>query len=82
MGDVVLVDCGEDAPMSVIDVDRFLEEVEARPLQILGDLDRIRRDVERSAQVRDGCVQHVPLWRWKILFWWRWAFKRRAHGAR
>jgi hypothetical protein len=33
-------------------------------------------------QVRDGCVQHVPLWRWKILFRWRWAFKRRAREAR
>jgi hypothetical protein len=61
MGDVVFVDRGEDAPAGVVDVDRFLEEVEARPLQILGGLDRIRRDVERSAQVRDGCVQHVPL---------------------
>jgi hypothetical protein len=82
MGDVVLVDRGEDAPMSVVDVDRFLEEVEARPLQILGDLDRIRRDVEQSAQVHDGCVQHVPLWRWKILFRWKWAFERWARGAR
>jgi hypothetical protein len=82
MGDVVLVDRREDAPTSVIDVDRFLEEVEACPLQILGDLDRIHGDVEWSAQVRDGCVQHVPLWRWKILFRWRWAFKRRARGAR
>jgi hypothetical protein len=82
MGDVILVDRGEDALMSVIDVDRFLEEVEARLLQILGDLDRIRGNVEWSAHVRDGCVQHVPLWRWKILFRWRWAFKRRARGAR
>jgi hypothetical protein len=71
VGDVVLVDRGEDAPTSVIDVDRFLEMVTARPLQILRDLDWIRGDVERSAQVRDGCVQHVPLWRWKILFQWR-----------
>jgi hypothetical protein len=69
--DVVLVDRGEDASTCVIDVDRFLEEVEARPFQILGDLDRIRGDVERSAQVRDGCVQHVPLWRWKTMFRWR-----------
>jgi hypothetical protein len=82
MSDVVLVDRGEDTPKRVVDVDRFLEEIEARPLQILGDLDRIRRYVERSAQVRDGCVQHVPLWRWKISFRWRWAFERRAHGAR
>jgi hypothetical protein len=82
VGDVVLVDHGEYAPTSVVDVDRFLEEVEARPLQILGDLDRIRGDVEWSTQVRDGCVQHVPLWRWKILFQWKWAFKRRARGAR
>jgi hypothetical protein len=81
MGDVVLVDHREDAPTSVVDVDRFLEEVEACPLQILGDLDRIRRDIERSAQVRDGRVQHVPLWRWKILLRWRWAFERRARGA-
>jgi hypothetical protein len=63
MGDVVLVDHGEDAPTSVIDVDRFLEEVEARPVQIFEDLDQICGDVEWSAQVRDGCVQHVPLWR-------------------
>jgi hypothetical protein len=82
VGDVVLVDRGEDAPTSVIDVDRFLEKVTARPLQILGDLDWIHGDVEWSAQVRDGCVQHIPLWRWKILFRWRWAFKRRARGAR
>jgi hypothetical protein len=68
MGDFLLVDHGEDAPTSVIDVDRFLEKVAARPLQILRDLDRIRSDVEWSAQVRDGCVQHIPLWRWKILF--------------
>jgi hypothetical protein len=53
-----------------------------RPLQILGDLDWIRGDVEWGMQVRDGCVQHVPLWRWKILFRWRWAFKRRVRGAR
>jgi hypothetical protein len=82
VGDVVLVDHGEDTPTGVIDVDRFLEEVEAHPLQILGDLDRIRGDVEWSAQVCDGCVQHIPLWRWKILFRWRWAFKRRVCGAR
>jgi hypothetical protein len=82
MGDVVFVARGEDAPTGVVDVDGFLEEVEARPLQILGGLDRIRRDVEQSAQVRDGCVQHVPLWRWKVLFRWKWAFERRARGAR
>jgi hypothetical protein len=81
VGDVVLVHHGEDAPTSVIDIDRFLEKVTACPLQILGDLDQIRGDVEWSAQVCDGCVQHVPLWRWKILFRWRWAFKRRARGA-
>jgi hypothetical protein len=82
VGDIVLVDHGEDRPTSVIDVDRFLEKVTARPLQILGDFDWIRGDVEWSTQVRVGCVQHVPLWRWKILFRWRWAFKRRARGAR
>jgi hypothetical protein len=82
MGDILLVDRGEDAPTSVIYIDRFLEEVEARSLQILGELDRICRDVELSAQVRDGYVQHVPLWRWKVLFRWRWAFKRRVRGAR
>jgi hypothetical protein len=31
VGNIVLVDRGEDAPTSVIDVDRFLEKVEARP---------------------------------------------------
>jgi hypothetical protein len=75
------VERGEDAPTSVFDADRFLEEVTARPLQILGELDWIGSEVEWSAQVRDGCVQHVPLWRWKILFLWRWAFERRARGA-
>jgi hypothetical protein len=68
--------------MSVFDADHFLEEVTARPLQILGELDWIGGEVEWSAHVRDGCVQYVPLWRWKILFLWRWAFKRRARGAR
>jgi hypothetical protein len=52
---------GEDAPTSVFDIDRFLEKVTARLLQILGDLDWIRGEVEWSAQVCDGCVQHVPL---------------------
>jgi hypothetical protein len=56
VGDVVLVDHRENAPMSVVDVDRFLEEVTACPLQILGDLDWIRTDIEWSAQVRDGRV--------------------------
>jgi hypothetical protein len=82
MGGVVLLDRGKDAPTSVFDVDRFLEKVMACPLQILGDLDWIRGEVEWGAQVRDGCVQHIPLWRWKILFRWRWAFKRWARGAR
>jgi hypothetical protein len=82
MGGVVLLDRGKDAPTSVFDVDRFLEKVTACPLQILGDLDWIHGEVEWGAQVRDGCVQHVPLWRWKILFRWRWAFKGRARGAR
>jgi hypothetical protein len=82
MGGVVLLDHGEDTPMSVFNIDRFLEKVMVRPFQILGDLDRIRGKVEWSAQVRDGCVQHVLLWRWKNLFRWRWAFERRARGAR
>jgi hypothetical protein len=82
VGGVVLLDRGEDAPTSVFDVDRFLEKVTARSLQILGDLDWIHGEVEWSAQVRDGCVQHAPLWRWKNLFRWRWAFERRARGAR
>jgi hypothetical protein len=73
---------GEDVPASVFDADRFLEEVIVRPLQILRELDWIGGEVEWSAQVRDGCIQHVPLWMWKILFLWRWAFKRRARGAR
>jgi hypothetical protein len=81
VGSVVLVDRGEDTPMSVFDIDNFLEKVTACPLQILGDLGWIRGDVEWSAQVRDGYIQHVSLWRWKILFRWRWAFKRRARGA-
>jgi hypothetical protein len=81
VGGVVLLDHGEDVPTSVFDVDRFVEKVMARPLQILKDLDWIRGEVEWSTQVRDGCVQHVPLWRWKILFRWRWAFERRARAA-
>jgi hypothetical protein len=81
MGGVVLLDHGEDASMSVFDVDCFLEKVTAHPLQVLGDLDWIHGEVEWSAQVHDGCVQHIPLWRWKILFLWRWAFERRARGA-
>jgi hypothetical protein len=75
------MDRGEDVPMSVLDVDRFLEKVTARPLEILGDLGWIHGEVKWSAQVRDGCVQHVPLWRLKILFLWRWAFERWARGA-
>jgi hypothetical protein len=71
VGDVVLIDRGEDAPTSVIDIDRFLEKVTVHSLQILGDLDWICGEVEWSMQVRDGCVQHVPLWRWKTMFRWR-----------
>jgi hypothetical protein len=82
VGGVILLDRGEDTPMSVFNIDRFLEKVMTCLLQILGDLDWIHGEVEWSTQVRDGCVQHIPLWRWKILFWWRWAFERRAHGAR
>jgi hypothetical protein len=74
---VVLMERGEDAPASVFDADRFLEEVTARPLSLTGSAVR-----SSGAQVRDGCIQYVPLWRWKILFLWRWAFKRRARGAR
>jgi hypothetical protein len=81
VGGVLLVERGEDTSTSVFDVDRFLEKVTARPLQILGDLDRIRGEFEWSAQVRDGCIQHALLWRWKILFRWRRAFERRARGA-
>jgi hypothetical protein len=69
----------EDVLTSVFDADRFLEEVMTRLLQILGELDRVGGEVEWSA--RDGCIQHVPLWRWKILFLWRWAFEWRARGA-
>jgi hypothetical protein len=68
LGSVVLVEHGEDAPTSVLDANRFLEEVAARPLQILGELGWIGGEVERSVQVHDGGIQHVPLWRWKILF--------------
>jgi hypothetical protein len=46
VGGVVLVERGEDAPMSVFDIDRFLQKVTTRPLQILGDLDWIRGEVE------------------------------------
>jgi hypothetical protein len=35
---VVLVEHGEDTPTSVFDANRFLEEVAACPLQILGEL--------------------------------------------
>jgi hypothetical protein len=68
LGSVVLVEHGEDAPTSDFDADRFLEEVATHPLQILGELGWIGGEVEWSAQVRDGGIQHVPLWRWKILF--------------
>jgi hypothetical protein len=67
LGGVVLVERGEDAPMSVFDADRFFEEVTARPLQILRELGWIDGEVEWSAQVRDGGIQYVSLWRWKIL---------------
>jgi hypothetical protein len=40
---------GEDAPMSVFDANRFLEEVATRPLQILRELGWIGGEVERSA---------------------------------
>jgi hypothetical protein len=82
VGGVVLVKRGEDTLTSVFDAHRLLEEVATRSLQILGELDWIGGEVEWSAQVHDGCVQHVPLWRWKILFLWRWAFEWRARGAR
>jgi hypothetical protein len=61
LGGVILVEHGEDAPTSVFDADRFLEEVATRPLQILGELGWIGDEVEWSVQVRDGGVQHVPL---------------------
>jgi hypothetical protein len=68
LGDVILVERGEDAPTSVFKTDCFLEEVATRPLQILEELGWIGGEVEWSAQVHDGGIQHVPLWRWKILF--------------
>jgi hypothetical protein len=68
LGGVVLVERGEDALTSVFDADRFLEEVAMRPFQILGELGWIGGEVEWSAQVRDGSIQHVLLWRWKIMF--------------
>jgi hypothetical protein len=58
---------GEDAPTSVFDADCFFKEVTVRPLQILRELDWISGEVEWSTQVYDGGIQHVPLWRWKIL---------------
>jgi hypothetical protein len=61
LGGVVLMERGEDAPTSILYANRFLEEVAARPLQILGELGWIGGEVERSAQVRDGGIQHVPL---------------------
>jgi hypothetical protein len=67
LGGVVLVEHGEDAPTSVFDADHFFEEVTAHPLEILGELDWIGGEVEWSAQVCDGGIQHVLLWRWKIL---------------
>jgi hypothetical protein len=68
LGSVVLVERGEDTLTSVFDTDRFLEEVATRLLQILRKLGWIGGEVEWSAQVRDGDIQHVPLWRGKILF--------------
>jgi hypothetical protein len=43
-----VVERGEDASMSVFDIDHFLEKVAARSLQILGDLDWISSEVKWS----------------------------------
>jgi hypothetical protein len=64
---VVLVERGKDALTSVFNADRLLEEGAAHPSQILGELGWIGGEVERRAWVRDGSIQNVPLWRWKIL---------------
>jgi hypothetical protein len=53
-----------------------------RPLQGLRNLDGVDDVVEWCAQVHHGDVRGVLLWERSILFLWRKAFERRAHGAR
>jgi hypothetical protein len=79
---VVLAERGVHAPAGVIDVNRLSEEGNASLLQVLSDLGRISGEVEGRAQIHDGKVQDVPLWKQSVLLWQRRAFKRRARGAR
>jgi hypothetical protein len=63
LGSVVLAEHGEDASTSVFDADHLFEEGAACPLQLLGELGWISGEVEWCAQVHDGRIQDVPLWR-------------------
>jgi hypothetical protein len=49
-------------------------------LQVFGDLDGVSGEVKGCAQIHDGRVQDVPLWRRSVLLRRRRAFKRRARG--
>jgi hypothetical protein len=72
---------GTQATPGVFDVGHFAEECEARPLQGLGDLDRVDGVVKWCAQVHDGDVRGVLLWERRDLPLWKRAFERRARGA-
>jgi hypothetical protein len=69
------------APVGLV-LHHLAEENEVRPLQGLGDPGGIDDAAEGSAQVHHEDVRGVPLWEWSILLLWRWAFERRALGAR
>jgi hypothetical protein len=60
---------GVHAPAGVIDVDRLSEEGNASFLQFLSDLGRIHGEAEGHAQIYDGGVQDVLLWRLRVLLW-------------
>jgi hypothetical protein len=53
---------------------------DASLLQVFSDLDGVSGEVEGCAQIHDGRVQDVPLWRRSILLRRRRAFERRARG--
>jgi hypothetical protein len=57
----VLAERGVHAPAGVVDVDRLSKVGDASFLQVLGDLGKIRGEVEGRTQIYDGGVQDVPL---------------------